>query len=223
MSQDLVPLALLWHVSILAAVCALIVGWRPARSLALPLLAAPLISAAVAALRYHNPFNAVSLGLLSLTFLLLGARAAVSADTRWSDMPSRDVLISGRRAVLLPAWTATLGVPLLAYGCFYPAFDASMPWYRLAYAAPVGVVPCPTLAVVAAFVLLARGWQTRAVPAVLAVWSAFYALFGIFLLGVRSDAGLFVAAIGLSILALQNARRPRHEVSRTGRGSLGSV
>lgn len=60
-------------------------------------------------------------------------------------------------------------------------------------------------AALAGFTLLAGGFGSRAAAALVAAWCAFYALFGVFRLGVVIDAGLFAAAAGL--LALTARRR----------------
>jgi hypothetical protein len=150
-------------------------------------LVALAVSVAIAALGYRNPFNGTSFAVLALALAVLGG-------TR-----------RGRLAHAGPTWAALLGVLLILYGSVYPHFVEG-PWYRALYAAPVGVLPCPTLAVAAGLTLIIGGFGSRALPAVLAVWTAFYALFGIFRLGVTLDAGLFVAMLGLVALAVHNAR-----------------
>jgi hypothetical protein len=69
------------------------------------------------------------------------------------------------------------------------------------------VVPCPTLLVLSGFTVLAGGHGSRAVPAVLAGWSAFYAGFGIARLGVWLDLSLIVAVAALTVVALRGVRR----------------
>jgi hypothetical protein len=194
-ARELATLAVVWHLAIVAAIVALLAGWRPQRT-ALPLVAAPLASVAIVSLVYRNPFNTISFAVLSVVLLAL-ARSA-------------------RPASAAPAWARSLGGALIGFGFVYPHFtDGS--WYRALLVAPVGLVPCPTLAIVAGFTLLAGGFARRAVCAVLAAWTAFYALFGIAKLGVWLDTGLVAAAGGLLALALHGVRihsaRGAHRVS----------
>jgi hypothetical protein len=191
MADELSWLAIGWHVAILAIVAALIAGWRPSPRAGLLLLAAPALSVAIGAFVYGNPFNGVSFGLLAVLLAALGSAPR------------------NLQARLGPAWAVALGSALILYGWCYPHFN-TVPWHRTLYAAPVGVVPCPTLAIIAGFTLAAAGFGSRAFPALLAVWSAFYAVFGIFRLGVVLDAGLFVAAVGLVVITIQNARARTH-------------
>ena len=106
----------------------------------------------------------------------------------------------------------TLGTALVAFGFCYPHFTAGA-WYRSFYVAPIGLVPCPTLAILAGFTLLTGGHGSRAIPAVLAVWTAFYGAYGLLKLGVAIDVGLLAGMIGLAVLAVQNRRSSRSSVA----------
>ena len=66
------------------------------------------------------------------------------------------------------------------------------------YAAPVGLVPCPTFALTAGFALLLLDDSARAPRLLVSAVSAFYAVFGVLRLGVVLDIGLLVAAIALA-------------------------
>jgi hypothetical protein len=103
-------------------------------------------------------------------------------------------------------WSRWAALALIAYGFVYPHFVDGV-WYRSLYASPVGLVPCPTLAIVAGFALLVQTRHSRALCAVLAGWTAFYALFGVFRLGVWLDIGLLVAMGTLAIESFPIRRR----------------
>lgn len=202
MSRELAWLAVGWHVVLFAVVAGSLAGARPSiRAIAI-LLVAQASSVAVAALAYANPFNALS-------FVILAVALAIS----YIRLPSG-------RASLGPPWAVLLGSAVLLYGACYPHFVVG-PWYLCIVAAPVGVVPCPTLAVVGGATLVVGAFGARAVPALLAVWSAFYALFGIFHLDVVLDAGLLASSVGLVALAIQNARATRTP-ERSARSAEGS-
>jgi len=188
MTHELAWVAIAWHVAIAAIALALLAGWRPSPRTGALLLVAPAVSVALAALAYGNPFNALAFGGLAVALALASGTA--------------------REISVVRPWAAALGGALIAFGWGYPHFVAG-PWYRMIYAAPVGIVPCPTLAVLAGFVLIAGGFRSRAITAVLAVWTAFYAAFGMFRLGVVLDAGLGVAMVGLVAVSALPWRQAR--------------
>lgn len=190
MSHDLAWLALGWHVVILGALAAVGAGWRPTERLAVGLLALPPSSVAIASFAYGNPFNGLSFGVLALA-LAASSRAA-----------------SGKPVARGAGWASWVGGALIAYGLVYPHFVEGAA-YRALYAAPVGVVPCPTLATLAGITLLAGGFGTPIVPVILASWAAFYAVFGIFRLGVLLDLGLLIAVAALGALRARIGRRWR--------------
>ena len=140
MSSTLAPLAAAWHVAIIAIAAAIVAGWRPTQLVFATLLLAPLVlSVASLALAFGNAFNGASFALLALGMLVLGGR------------------LSDERAVTRgPLWTTLLGGALILFGACYPHFVAG-PWYLVPAAAPVGIVPCPTLAVLAGATLITNG------------------------------------------------------------------
>jgi hypothetical protein len=157
-------------------------GWRPRRRTAAVLLAAPLASVAAAAWVGGNPFNGSVMLVASGVVLVASARTG------------RERIVPG------PAWALGLGAAAIAFGWAYPHFLDGSP---LAYlvAAPVGVLPCPTLAVVLGLALLADGLGSRATSRLLGALGAFYALFGVAVLRVWLDVGLLVPAVAIFALA----------------------
>lgn len=185
MGTELAWLAIAWHVAIALASIALLRGWRPSPRISCVLLSAPIMSVAVASFVYGNVFNAISFGLLAFVLAVLGEG------------------LTHRHLERGPAWSMWTGIALIAFGLLYPHFVEG-PWPRVLAAAPVGVVPCPTIAFVAGAVILAGGFGSRVIPSVLAVWVAFYAWFGISQLGVTLDLGLLVALLGLVAVFVRN-------------------
>lgn len=177
-SSELAWLAILWHGVILAIVVALVAGWRPSLRLATLMLAAPVASVAIAAFAFGVWFNGVSFVVLATGLVWM--------------RPAR-----GPRVASGPAWLVAIGIGLVIFGLCYPEFVAGGA-IRALYAAPVGLLPCPTLALVAGFTLIAGGLASRQIRGLLAVWAAFYAMFGMFRLGVMLDVGLAVAALALT-------------------------
>jgi len=183
-----IGVAMAWHFAIAVATAALILGLRPSRRALGAMLAAPIVSAAVVALAIGNPFNGTILGVLGLALALLALR------------------LSSQPVAPGPVGARILGVLLVAFGSFYPHFlQDEMPVAYL-YAAPTGVVPCPTLSLAIGFALLAGGLGSRAWSFTLALVGLFYGLFGVARLRVYLDAVLIVGAAALLALAIAQRR-----------------
>jgi hypothetical protein len=162
---------------------ALPLAWRHPGPFVLSLFA---VSVAMVAWAYGNPFNAISFATLAA--ILAGSRPRSRA-----------------RPLGL---TVTLGAALVAFGALYPHFVAG-PAYRLVWAAPLGLVPCPTLAAISGLAIATGAIGSRRSAYALAAWTAFYGLFGVFRLGVGLDLVLLVAALAVAI----SAAVPRHPIT----------
>jgi len=183
-AREMIALSIVWHSVILLVVFAMLRGWRPSARVGSSFLIAPSVSVFIASAVHSSWFNAAS--FLALALLLVAVTRAL--ETPWRVRPT--------------SWSVLLGGALVVYGFVYPHF-VDGPWYRTFYAAPTGVVPCPTLALVGGFTLITGANGSRAIAAVLAVWTTFYALFGILKLGVVLDLGLVAAALGLAFLSVR--------------------
>lgn len=186
-SNGAAVVAIAWHLAMAAAILGLFLGWRPSNRAAGAILAAPVASAAAAALAFENPFNATVLGALAVVLALLALRLEPRPVAPGS-APSR-----------------ILGALLVAFGAFYPHFLRTGTLLAYAYAAPTGVVPCPTLSVVIGFTLLADGLRSRGWSLTAAAVGLFYGFFGVVRLGVYLDLPLVAGALALLIAAI--ARR----------------
>jgi len=191
-ANDAIGLAVAWHVAVLAVVTALWKGWRPSRRAAGLLLTVPVASAAAVAFAYGNPFNGGVLGTLAIALLVIALRFEARA-------------VAGGNAVARAA-----GLLMIAFGLFYPHFLETRPTALYLLAAPVGLVPCPTLSLVIGFTLVAAGLDSRAWSLILAAAGLFYGLFGAFRLGVRLDLGLVAGASALLAMVLN----PRYRTHR---------
>jgi hypothetical protein len=181
-SREMTLVAIVWHGLVLIVLIALWRGWRPNHVTAGRLLAVSLSSVAVIALAYRNPVNGVVFALVSLILERVSRR------------------MSPQPVGLAPPLLAAVALALIGFGWCYPHFVAGSP-ARLLYAAPLGLIPCPTLAVVGGFTLLGGGLQSPRWSAILAGVTALYSLIGMFVLGVWIDAALLVAAIALIVSA----------------------
>lgn len=169
------PFAVGWHVVVAIAGAALLAGWRPSQRAAALWLTAPLASVAMAAVLGRSPFNAVVFAMLSLG-LAVGA---------WR---------MGQRAVVAErGWPRVVAAAMIALGWCYPHFLAGEPAWSYLYAAPLGLLPCPTLSLLVGAAMLggvtARGWRRA-----LAAAGLFYGAFGAFVLGVTIDTILLAGA-----------------------------
>jgi len=183
-------IAVTWHIVIAMSLVALAVGWRPSQRTAQLLIGMPLASVAGVAVVFNNPFNGLvfSASALALTAIAMGG------DRRLVSLGS--------------AWARGTGITTIAFGWIYPHFlrgDAT----AYLYAAPVGLVPCPTLAVAIGFALVGNGLGSRVWSLTLAALGLFYGLFGVLRLSVLLDIGLVGGALALVAVVLHHARDRR--------------
>ena len=179
-------IAVTWHIVIAMSLVALAAGWRPSQRTARLLIGMPLASVAGVAIVFDNPFNGMVFAARTLALTAL----AMSGDRRpvWSGS----------------AWTRGIGVATIAFGWIYPHFLEGHPAFYL-YAAPVGLVPCPTLAVAIGFALIGNGLGSRVWSLTLAAIGLFYGVFGVLRLGVLLDIGLVGGALALVAAVLHFA------------------
>lgn len=170
-------LAAAWHAALAVALLGLLCGWRPSMRTAGLLMTLPLASVALTAAWQRSPFNATLVGLAALTLAGLAFRL------------TSDAIGAGSTAARL------LGSSVIGLGWFYPHFMQSGPPLSYFYAAPFGVLPCPTLAVVVGLAIVAGGFGSRVWSSVLAGLALFYGLFGTHVLGVFIDTFLTIGAL----------------------------
>jgi hypothetical protein len=186
-------LAIGWHVYFAALAVLFLTGWRPAKRLLAALLLPPLASVGILAWLGGNPFNATMFGLLCVALLLLLRRVATGTV----------VLAAG-------GWLA-VGTLLFGFGWVYPHFLDAASLGAYLYSAPLGLVPCPTLAVVAGVAILFRGLGSLSWSLAIALAGVFYGLFGALYLRVDIDWALFAGASSFLLqtgLAIRPKPRP---------------
>lgn len=171
--------AVAWHVVLAGLLTAFLCGWRPSNRVAAYVLSAPFLSVSAAAWFWGNPFNGTVFAALSILLLALASR-----------LP-KDPIRFGTPIL------ATLGAMLVAFGWGYPHFLETDRWMTYAYAAPLGVLPCPTLsAVIGATLILgflgSAGWSFT-----LAAAGLVYGTVGVFVLDVQLDYALLAATLVL--------------------------
>jgi hypothetical protein len=187
-TNDWRALAIGWHGYFAVLLVALAIGLRPSARIVGLLLTLPLLSVGALAWMTGNPFN----GSL---FTVVGAT-----------LIARSVTLR-RRIVIASSPVVACGVAVLLFGWSYPHFLVTESVFEYLYAAPVGLIPCPTLAVVTGFVLLADGLGSRAWTAILGVIGLFYGVFGALVLGVSIDWILTIAALAMLVIGLGGLAR----------------
>jgi hypothetical protein len=164
----------------------LYMGWRPSARLLGPMLVLPLVGVSLVAGLAGNGFNRAVFAAVALT---LGALAATRSD--------RPVSIG-------PPHMVCVGAALVVFGATYPHFVDVDSWTSYAYAAPLGTIPCPTLAVVIGLSLIVNGVETPAWSVVLAAAGVFYGLVGFVWLDVALDGVLLAGAATLALHAMRS-------------------
>ena len=189
-ANDRIAGAIAWHVAVALCGLALVLGWKPSRRLAGLLLSAPVASVGIVAFMRGNPFNGAMFGALAAVLVAIASRLGPDA--------ARGGTTVDRIA----------GAVMIAFAWLYPHFLEARPPATYLYAAPMGLIPCPTLALVIGFSLVAGGLASRAWSFPLAAVGLFYGLFGFFRLRVALDFFLVAGALALflSPLRLRGAR-----------------
>ena len=191
LANDLQLVAVFWHVALAAGAAAVLVGWRPSRRLAGAVLVPPLACVAGLAWWSGNPFNAMVFLAATAIFAKLAAR-----------LPRAPVALN-------TGWTGIAGVMLLAFAWVYPHFLRTQSAWAYFYAAPLGLIPCPTLSALIGISLAMRLCESRPWAGVLAVFGLFYGIVGVVRLGVEIDVFLLAGAAILAGFAWRrDARAP---------------
>jgi hypothetical protein len=178
-------LAIVWHVLLAALLVEALIGGVTSSRVAGALVAAPFASVSALAWLSSNPVNGTIFAILAVLL--------VAIASRW-------------RMQIVPAdWRplTLAGGLLLIFGWTYPHFLSGRSW-EYAYAAPFGVLPCPTLSGVIGLSLMFGMHRFMAWSAALAVVGITYGVIGVFWLGVALDYGLLA---GAAVLAGATARR----------------
>ena len=184
------PLAVFWHAYLLVVVLRVLHPRPLSGASAGGLLTAPVVSVAVLAWMAGNPFN----GLLFV--LLAAAMIALAVHYRHRTFhPGRD-------------WLVFPGGLLVVFGWVYPHFTDVSTVAEYLYAAPTGLIPCPTLSVTIGLSMLLGLARLRAWSLVLGAAGLLYGVYGAVRLGVALDWVLLAGALLLCAVGL--ARRQGH-------------
>jgi len=196
-------LAALWH-ALVAALLLLILARRVSpRAVALT-LSAMIASVSAMAWWSANWFNGVVFGALAIEM----TRQSVA-------MPDHPCGISRR---WLPA-----GLAALAFGWIYPHFLGTQPLWVYAYAAPLGLIPCPSLAAVIGLTLMVNLLESPRWAITIGAAGLVYGVIGVARLGVRIDVWLIAAAVAAIVAAIMMRRAAPSGAGLPGRPAPGSA
>ena len=184
------PLATLWH-SIAAALVVLIVMRQISAYAVGVVLAAMTACVAALAAWAGNWFNAIVF-------------ATVTTMLAWH---SRQ--LSSHVPCAVSRWSLIAGLPPLAFAWVYPHFLHDATLWTYAYAAPMGLIPCPSLAAVIGLSLMANLLGSPAWGFMIGMTGLFYGVVGVAGLDVQIDVWLIVAggaAVAVTLWKHRSAR-----------------
>lgn len=176
-------LAALWHGYFAVLALVIVFGVRPSRRIVGVLLALPLLSVSILAWAHTNPFNGASFALTAIVLLAIAGR------------------LSRESVKIAPAWLAVPGVLMIGFGWMYPHFLNNATPMEYLYAAPTGLIPCPTLSIVIGFTMIMSGLRSRPWCLVLTIVGLFYGAFGASRLDVQIDWVLLLGALATAYAA----------------------
>ena len=189
-------LAVLWHLYFGVLALGLAWGQRPSKRIGGILLAIPLLSVSVLAWMSANPFNGTVFAVVGLALGIMAMR-----------LPNEPINLA-------PTWAVGAGTLMLVFGWIYPHFLDTTLFITYLYAAPAGLIPCPTLSIVIGLCLIVSGLDSRAWSIVLGATGIFYSLFGAFRLGVTIDLVLLIGALlVISITYIGRIETPRRSLA----------
>jgi hypothetical protein len=137
-----------------------------------------------------NPVNGVVFLITGIVLLLIAVK-----------LPRDTVEIA-------PLWSLISGLLFFTFGWLYPHFLDTSSYLPYLYAAPVGIIPCPTLILVTGLVLTLNGLGSRRLGALLGVVGLIYGVLGVVYLHITLDWVLIFCALIPLISASKKQREP---------------
>lgn len=184
-------LAMVWH-AVFALVLVAIVAFRIRDRRALAMAAAlPFTTVAALAWWSGNPFNGTVFTVFASVLVATAAR-----------LPKSPIPIGRPSAV----WA---GACSCAFAWSYPHFLPG-PWTQYFYAAPLGLLPCPTLSLCVGLSLLTQGFGSIRWTIIVIGGALTYGAVGVIGLGVTIDWALIAGALILAWHAGDGVRQRNH-------------
>jgi hypothetical protein len=168
--------SILWHIYFGVFVVALAFRFRPSKRITGILLGLPFLSVSAFAWLSSNPFNGTVFTLVSIALLLAAAKLL------------RDSV------QVASLWSLIAGVLLFLFGWIYPRFLDTSSYLPYLYAAPIGIIPCPTLIIAIGSVLILDGLGSHRLNTVLGLAGLLYGIMGVAYLHIALDWALILGA-----------------------------
>jgi hypothetical protein len=185
------PLAVAWHV-VIAVVITLIFTRQLSRRTIAAVLTVAMASVSLMAWSVNNPVNG-------------GVFALMAVAQGWITTRTRTATAAPTAGALM-----IIGALSVAFGWFYPHFLPDRSPWTYSYAAPMGLLPCPTLAMIAGVALMSGVLETRARALLIGLAALIYGLIGVIVLGVSIDLMLIAAAI---VVLANGLTKPRAAIA----------
>ena len=184
-------LAIAWH-AVFAFVLIAVLAFKIRDRRAIALTAAlPFTTVAALAWWSGNPFNGTVFAVLAITLLAIAAR-----------LPASPIAMGA-------PWAVGAGACCCAFAWSYPHF-LSGPSTQYFYAAPLGLLPCPTLALGVGLSLITQSFGSVRWAIVVSAVALTYGVIGVFALGVTIDWALIAGAAMLAWNAWDAVRQRGH-------------
>jgi len=179
--NDYSAVAIIWHIVFYLILAALIAKWQPSNRLTAILICLPLVSVAVLAFISGNPFNGILFSVMAVLTLIFGLKA------------SHEPIQTSQLIFMVT------GILMIVFGLVYPHFISAGSFLKYLYAAPVGLIPCPTLSILIGFLLVYNGISSQSITLTFVVFGLFYGIFGVLKLAVFIDIFLVLGSLSLLV------------------------
>jgi hypothetical protein len=188
-SNNYTLISIYWHIVFYIVITLILFSvWRPSYRMAGILLTLPFVTVAALALNSGNPFNGFLFTILVVLWMLYCFK------------------LTQEHAQYSTALYRIAGILLLLFGLWYPHFIEGDSVLVYLYAAPTGLIPCPTLSIAIGIALIYNGFNSNPLKIILICFGLFYGLFGILKLGVYLDVVLLIGTIVLLIQFLHKRK-----------------
>jgi len=179
--NDYSAVAIIWHIVFYLILAALIAKWQSSSRLTAILICLPLVSVAVLAFISGNPFNGILFSVMAVLTLIFGLKA------------SHEPIQTSQLIFMVT------GILMIVFGLVYPHFISAGSFLKYLYAAPVGLIPCPTLSILIGFLLVYNGISSQSITLTFVVFGLFYGIFGVLKLAVFIDIFLVLGSLSLLV------------------------
>jgi len=184
-------LAVVWHAAFALVLLAMLaLNIRDRRTIALT-AALPFTTVAALAWWSGNPFNGTVFTVIATILVAIAMR-----------LPASSIALG-------PPWAVGAGTCCCAFGWVYPHF-LSGTWTQYLYAAPLGLLPCPTLAMCVGLSLITQSLGSVRWTIIVFAAAVTYGVIGVFALGVTIDWALIAGAVMLAWNAWNGAQQRDH-------------